>query len=245
MEAIATGKASPHLSQVAVMAKKKNTPPKGNKNWKVMPGDTPPEKLVELAKAEVAKAKKKAATKKSGSDKDVPTKLQCDVKGCDYEGGSKSVVTRHWNKVHRKPHAQKRNARKANQDQGWPTVLTPQVVAKLVTAFQNGLSKKQAIRYAGISKDAYYDGVKKDKDFADKMSEAQWRPNMRAREVIVQAINNGDTKSAQWWLERKEKNEFTLRRETTGAGGGAVKVEASRPKSLSLEELHDAVLGDT
>lgn len=234
MEAIATGKASPHLSQVAVMAKKKDNTPKGNKNWKVMPGDTPPEKLVELAKAEVEKAKKKAAAK-----------IKCDVKGCDYVGGSKSVVTRHWNKVHRKPHAQKRNARKANQDQGRPTVLTPQVVAKLVTAFQNGLSKKQAIRYAGISKDAYYDGVKKDKDFADKMSEAQWRPNMRAREVIVQAINNGDTKSAQWWLERKEKDEFTLRRETTGAGGGAVKVEASRPKSLSLEELHDAVLGDT
>ena len=233
METIVTGRTSPHLSQVVVMAKKNDDTPKSNKNWKVMPGDTPPEKLVELAKAEVEKAKKKASTK-----------IKCDVDGCDYVGGSKSVVTRHWNKEHRKPHAQKRNARKANQDQGRPTVLTPEVIAKLVTAFQNGLSKKQAIRYAGISKDAYYNGVKRDKEFADKMSDAQWRPNMRAREVIVQAINSGDTKAAQWWLERKEKDEFTLRRETTGAGGGAIKVEPNRPKSLSLEELHDTILGD-
>lgn len=217
------------------MAKKKDDKlPKGNKNWKPMPKDATPKEILEAVEAEVAKAKKKPSQK-----------LRCDVKGCDYVGGSKSVVTRHWNKVHRKPHAQKRNARKPTQSMGRNTVLTPVVIAKLVTAFQNGLNKKQAIRYAGISRDAYYDRVKKDKEFADKMREAQWRPSMKAREVVVQAINSGDTKAAQWWLERKEKDEFTLRRETTGAGGGAVKFESSKPKSLSLEELHDAVLGDT
>jgi len=30
----------------------------------------------------------------------------------------------------------------------------------------------------------------------------------RARQVILQAINNGDIKAAQWWLERKAKFEF-------------------------------------
>lgn len=30
----------------------------------------------------------------------------------------------------------------------------------------------------------------------------------RARQVILQAIDNGDIKAAQWWLERKAKFEF-------------------------------------
>ncbi len=32
---------------------------------------------------------------------------------------------------------------------------------------------------------------------------------LRARQVILQAINNGDIKAAQWWLERKVKFEFS------------------------------------
>jgi hypothetical protein len=30
----------------------------------------------------------------------------------------------------------------------------------------------------------------------------------KARQVILQAINNGDIKAAQWWLERKARFEF-------------------------------------
>jgi hypothetical protein len=30
----------------------------------------------------------------------------------------------------------------------------------------------------------------------------------RARQVILQAIDGGDIKAAQWWLERKSKAEF-------------------------------------
>lgn len=175
-----------------------------------------------------------------------PKKFVCEEKGCKYVGGSKSVITRHWNQVHRKKHAQKRGTRKRNQDKGAPTVLTPNVIALLVAAFQNGLSKKQAFKYAGISKDAYYDGIKRDKEFADKMHTAQWHLNMKAREVVADSIvKHKDVKTAQWYLERKAKDEFSPRKETTGAGGGAIKVEANKPKPISLEELHDAVLGSS
>lgn len=169
--------------------------------------------------------------------------FKCD--DCDYTAKAVGSITAHWNKVHRKPHAQKRGTRKRNQDQGAPTVLTPQVIAKLVAAFQNGLTKKQAFRYAGISKDAYYDGIKRDKAFADKMRDAQEHLNFKAREVIARAISNGSDLNARWWLERKAKDEFSVRREATGAGGGSVKVDVNKPKTISLEELHDAVLGDT
>ena len=189
-----------------------------------------------------------ARTKKSPAQSTPdPKKFKCDVKGCDYVGGSKSVVTRHWNNTHRKKHAQKRGTRKRNQDKGAPTVLTPVVIANLVAAFQNGLTKKQAFKYAGISKDVYYDAIKRDPEFAEKMHAAQWHLNMKAREVVANAIvQQKDVKTAQWYLERKAKNEFSVRKETTGAGGGAIKVDDSRkPKPLSLEELHDAVLGSS
>lgn len=171
-----------------------------------------------------------------------PKKFKCDVKGCKFVGGSKSVVTRHWNQKHRKPHAQKRGTRKRNQDQGAPSVLTPSVVALLVAAFESGLPKTQAFRYAGISKDTYYRAIKDDEEFADKMRVAQQKLNFRAREVVAKAINNGDVRTAQWWLERKQKDEFSQRKETTGSGGGAIKVDSGQRKSISLEELHEAVL---
>lgn len=224
------------------MTKKKSPT---NENWKKVPKDTPPDKLVDLARAQVEKAKKKSSTKTSTKSGLKTTKFKCDIKGCKYTGGSKGVITRHWNSVHRKPHAQKRNTRKANQDQGRPTVLTPKVIDKLVHAFQHGYTKTQAFRYSGISKDTYYGAMKSDEEFADKMRRAQDHLGLKARDVVAVAITANDVKTAKWWLERKAKDEYSLRREATGAGGGAVKVESNRAKPVSMEELHDAVLGNT
>lgn len=211
------------------------------KNWNKIPNETPPKKIVDIAHAEIDKAKKKRSKRITSKKK---VSIPCDVNGCDFIGGSKSVVTRHWNAVHRSKHGQKRNARKANQDQGRPTVLTPQVVAKLVAAFQNGLTKTQAFRYAGISKDAYYDNMKKDEAFADKMRDAQEHLNFKAREVIAQAITNGSDMNARWWLERKAKDEFSPRREVTGNGGGPVKTKNTNIEvEVNDEELNEALFG--
>lgn len=186
-----------------------------------------------------------ARTKKSPANTTPdPKKFRCEEDGCDYVGGSKSVVTRHWNKVHRKPHAQKRGTRKRNQDQGRPSILTPKVVADLVAALQNGLTKKQAFRYAGISKDVYYDAIKRDEEFADKMRAAQEHLNFKSREVIAKAIENGSDLNARWWLERKNKDEFSPRREVTGNKGGPVKtVSTTLTIEVSDAELEEAIFG--
>lgn len=173
-------------------------------------------------------------------------KFLCDFEGCEYKAKSINVVTRHWNETHRKPHAQKRGTRKRNQNPGSPNSLTPLIIARLVAAFQNGLNKTQAFKYAGTTKDVYYRAIKKDKELSDKMHAAQWHLNMKSREVVASAIvEQKDVQTAKWYLERKAKDEFSLRRETTGAGGGAIKVESKKPKPISLEELHNAVFGDT
>src|SRR5690348_3237483 len=99
-------------------------------------------------------AKQNAAENTSGS---APAAVACDVEGCNYTAKAKNAITAHWNKVHRKPHAQRRNSRKRNQDRGRPSVLTSEVVGKLVEAFENGMTVVGACGYAGISTDPYYD----------------------------------------------------------------------------------------
>ncbi len=168
--------------------------------------------------------------------------VHCGERDCQYAAKSKGAITAHWNKTHRKSHAQKRGTRKKNQDQGAPSVLTPQVVAKLVAAFQNGLTKTQAFRYAGISKDAYYDGMKRDSEFADKMRAAQEHLNFKSREVIAKAIESGSDLNARWWLERKAKDEFSPRREVTGNKGGPVKTDnTNREVGATDAELEEAL----
>jgi hypothetical protein len=41
------------------------------------------------------------------------------------------------------------------------------------------------------------------------MELAQQWPTQRAKQVVVQAINNGDLPTAKWWLERRNRDEFS------------------------------------
>lgn len=102
---------------------------------------------------------------------------------------------------------------------GKPTVVTTDVVALLISAFQDGLNVTQACWQAGIGRDAYYDRYNVDPEFADKMDRAREFPSMNSRKGIVKAIKNGDVHSMKWWLERRSKDEFSTRQEVTGRGG--------------------------
>lgn len=92
---------------------------------------------------------------------------------------------------------------------GRPTVITARVVRLLVTCFQNGLTIRQACWQSGISHEAYYQRVKNDSEFADKMSKAQQLPSMTARTNVMTAIKKGDVSASKWLLERKDKEEFS------------------------------------
>lgn len=166
-------------------------------------------------------------------------KFKCD--NCEYYHKSKGMITRHWNKEHRRPHGQKRGTRKSSQNVGRPTVITPAVVGKLVAALQNGFTKKQAAEYAEISRDALYDAIKRDEEFKNKIHRAQEHLNYKSREVIAKAITEGDTSSAKWWLERKSKTEFSLRQEVTGKNGNAIKSETV--VDISDDELNNEIFG--
>lgn len=91
---------------------------------------------------------------------------------------------------------------------GRPTVMTETTVQKLEQALREGFSVDMACHVSGISRSTYYDHINSDPAFSYKMELAQDWVTQRAKQVVAKAIDNGDLKAAQWWLERKARGEF-------------------------------------
>lgn len=87
---------------------------------------------------------------------------------------------------------------------GAPTKYTPNVVNKLVAAFNNAFNITEACEYSGISRETYYNWLENQEGFSDKMSEAQSAPNRKAKEVVITAMNEGDVNTAKWYLDRRD-----------------------------------------
>ena len=121
-----------------------------------------------------------------------------------------------------------------------PTVVTPEVVAKLEQAFAIDATVAEACSYADISRDSFYDYLKREPAFSDRIEELRQRPVLKARQTIVKALDTPG--SAQWYLGRKAKNEFAERIEKTGAGGEPIApdTEAIRELTKTLNELYRA-----
>lgn len=70
-------------------------------------------------------------------------------------------------------------------------------------------SDTEAALYAGISRKTYYDWLCSNPDFRNKINRAKIEPTVKAKEVIINAINTGSLNAARWWLERKATAEFS------------------------------------
>jgi len=119
-----------------------------------------------------------------------------------------------------KPKAKRKNKPGA----GRPEVITADVLIKLIAAFHNGFNDVEACSYAGISTFPYYERMKKNKKFNETITEAKLHPNKLAKQTVLDAIKNGNAKSAQWWLDRKAKDEFSTRSEHDNNNTGVIGV---------------------
>lgn len=92
---------------------------------------------------------------------------------------------------------------------GRPKVTDKQdVVSLLVASFHSGFTIREACWQSGISHEAYYQRLRSDVEFADIMVRAQSLTTMKAKQVIIAAIEKGNIGAARWWLERKASEEF-------------------------------------
>lgn len=100
-------------------------------------------------------------------------------------------------------------AKKRASKAGRPTKMTPEVVTKLVAAFNMGYNDSEAAAYAGVSRKTFYDWKCEHPDFRYKINRAKLVPTTKAKEVVINAINSGNLHAAKWWLERKAADEFS------------------------------------
>lgn len=119
---------------------------------------------------------------------------------------------------------------------GRPTLMTPDVIAKLKEGFSQGFSIANACIWADISADVYFDYCKIHPEFSDYCKALKQKPLIKSILVINKALNEGDVSTAKWYAERKAKDEFSLRNEITGEDGEPVQVKIPEIKVIFTDE---------
>lgn len=103
---------------------------------------------------------------------------------------------------------------------GRPTVITPEVTAKLIEAFKNDFTQYEACLYAGISQDAFQRRCAADHRFAVEMDGAKAFVFFAAKRNIAQAVaNQKDVEQSKWYLQKRQKDLYSDRIEQTGKDG--------------------------
>ena len=99
-----------------------------------------------------------------------------------------------------------------------PTVMTPEVINKLEEAFAWGCSDTEACLWADIAPATLYQYQEKHPEFTERKAMLKERPILDSRATVARAVRR-DPDMAMKYLERKKKDEFSLRQEMTGKDG--------------------------
>lgn len=99
---------------------------------------------------------------------------------------------------------------------GRPTVVTEKVLDIMENVFAIGGSDEEAYSQAGIAKKTFYNYQLKHPEFREKKFQLKKLPTVVARRAIYDDLKNVDT--AKWYLERKQRKEFSTRTEHQHGG---------------------------
>ena len=99
-----------------------------------------------------------------------------------------------------------------------PTVMTPAVIAKLEEAFKYGATDQEACMYVDIAEATLYKYQDSHPEFTERKAQLKQLPVFTARKSVVDELPK-DPELSMKFLERKKKDEFSLRQELTGADG--------------------------
>jgi hypothetical protein len=112
------------------------------------------------------------------------------------------------------------------------TKQTPEVIAALKYALGVGCTVLEACTYAGISETTYYEWKSQDCEYAKELDRLRQEPILKAKQTVFD--NLGEVKTAQWYLERKCKDEFSLKVENSITG----EIKSS-VQDMSIEQLQE------
>ena len=114
-----------------------------------------------------------------------------------------------------------------------PTVITPDIIIQLKQAFAIGCTDEEACAYAKIGKSSLYRYIEQHPEFREESNRLKKEPILKAKNTIVRSLD--DVKDAQWYLERKKKDEFSLRSKFTGRDGEDIKFVVTRKSDEDKE----------
>lgn len=101
---------------------------------------------------------------------------------------------------------------------GRPTEMTDVKIQKLEQAFALDATIKEACFYADISPQTYYNWIEAKPELLERFNALREKLVLQARQTIADNIKE-DSKTAQWYLERKRKDEFSGKQEIDLTGG--------------------------
>ena len=123
--------------------------------------------------------------------------------------------------------------KKKDSDVWRPTVMTQDVVNKLEEGFAMWMTDIEACLYANISKPSLYKYCEKNTEFTDRKETLKNNLKMIAKTNLNKSIKDWDMLDTKWYLERKAKDEFSLRTEVEQNSTVDMKVEVSALDTLN------------
>lgn len=101
--------------------------------------------------------------------------------------------------------------KKRKKGAGRPKARIREYFEKILPFLQRGLSVKKSCEHAGVPQQTVNDYMNRDGKFSVEVKVAQRTTELLARQNITNSIKRGGIDSAKWYLERKCKDEFSLR----------------------------------
>lgn len=95
---------------------------------------------------------------------------------------------------------------------GRPTIMTPDIIGKLEAAAGYGCPVTEMCFHADICPDTYYEYLKKNPKFADRIAALREKPVFEARKCVTESAKK-DPEIGIKYLERVRKKEFSTRQE--------------------------------
>ncbi len=90
-----------------------------------------------------------------------------------------------------------------------PSIKTPETITKLEQAFSLDCTVSEACFQAGIAESTCYEWCKADAELSEHFKAFKSKLILKARQTI--SDNLDDVSTAKWYLERKCKDEFSIK----------------------------------
>lgn len=117
---------------------------------------------------------------------------------------------------------------------GRKTVVTPEVLSKLEEGFAMGFTDRECCLYASIAPATLYRYIEDNPQFWEQKELLKDQPKLNAKAVVTKKIREWDDYNSRWYLERKGKDEFSIKQEIEQSWDLNIHVDF---KTMSDEEL--------